>query len=132
MWTVAQIVKYMAIASQLSGLPMVDDIPFVFERPDKEIQKAFCAGNQYCVEVYAYTDVAHQEIHISDSLNGYSRETILVHELTHWLEYKANVNQSNYCEDEHTAYQTETRYMLEYEHKVNPEPAVFHCASWTM
>jgi hypothetical protein len=127
MWTVAEIFQLMAIASQLSGLPLVDDIPFVFEQPDKEIQQAFCAGGKYCTDVYAYTDVAHHEIHISYELNDYSRNTILVHELTHWLEWKADINQSNYCEDERVAYMTESQYMLEYEHKLDPEPTTLKC-----
>lgn len=127
MWTLPEIIKLMTIASQLSGLPMTTDVPPVFEQPDAEVQLLFCKGGRFCVAVYAFTDVHNREIHMSDELGEYSREVILVHELTHWLEWKANVNQHNYCLDERTAYEVEVKYITQYEHREDPEPVVFHC-----
>lgn len=127
MVALSEILRLMLIASQLSGLPMTAEPPLVFEQPDAEVQRAFCKGGQYCVAVYGFTDVSSGEVHISDQLNEYSRETILVHELTHWLEFKAGVNQHNYCMDERTAYEVEVKYLLQYEHRADPEPVTFHC-----
>jgi hypothetical protein len=120
MWTVAEIFKYMAIASQLSSMPMADNIPFVFMDKDAEIQKQVCAYNHdHCTPAYAFMYGPTGEIHIGDELDSYSKETILVHELTHWLQWKAKVNQSDAeaCQNEHLALRTEAQYSLKYEHK---------------
>jgi len=123
-WTVAEIFRLMAITAQLSGLPMAKEIPFVFQEPDAEIQRQYDCGYKYCPAVYAFTDPRSQEIHISDDLGPYSANTVLVHELTHWLEWKAGVNQGNsgQCANERLALNTEAKYSFQYEHKVTEYP----------
>lgn len=124
--TVAEIAQLMVIASRLSGVPMPADgeLPFVFFQTDAEVQQAFCEGGKNCIQVYAFTRAKLKEIHISDSLGPYSQQTIVVHELTHWLQYKAGMNQEGLgggCLNEQLAQATEARYMLEYEHKKDPD-----------
>jgi hypothetical protein len=122
-WTVAEIFRLMAIASQLSGAPMADNIPFVFIDTDDEIQRQVCAYNHiHCVAAYAFMQGGIGEIHLSDDLGPYSKNAVLVHELTHWLEYEANLNQDNGCKDERLALQTEARYTLRYEHIDRHDP----------
>ena len=125
MWTIAEIFKLMAIASQLSGLPMAKEIPFVFVEHDRDIQREVCAyaravdKSAHCSEVYGFMYGKTQEIYISDDLGPYTGNAVLVHELTHWLERQADVNQENPCKNEQLALKTEIAYSLKYEHKVS-------------
>lgn len=125
--SLVEILKLMTIASQLSGVPLPADgnPPFIFFEHNDEVQREFCQGSGNCIQVYAFTRGSISETHISDHLDGYSQQTIVVHELTHWLEYKAGVNAGNgmvaRCLNEKLAQETEAKYMLQYEHKLDPD-----------
>jgi hypothetical protein len=116
--TLAELKALAVIAAQLSGLPMPDaPLPTTYLLPSAIVQAEFCkaANGAKCIEVYAFYRKETNEIYMELDPVPYSRESVLVHELTHWLEYKNHVNQADACLDERMARVIEAIYIRLYE-----------------
>ena len=120
-------------ASHLSGYPVPDDPPDVRFEPHAFFVEHACGGNEcnvvgwYNDESIVYIDERHRRPE-----SGFAA-SLIVHELTHFLQHRSGQFDSTSCEDsvarEREAYDVQNRYIIEALASFNTiRPAATRCA----
>jgi len=104
-------------ASHLSGYPVPDQVPAVRFEPHAFFVEHVCGGNE-CNAVGWYNDqrIIYIDEKYQDDDSGFAT-SLLVHELTHYLQHQSGKFDSHSCEDslarEREAYYVQNNYILE-------------------
>ena len=104
-------------ASYLSGYPVPDQAPIVRFEPHSFFVEHVCGGRE-CNAVGWYND--QRVVYIDDKYrddDGGFASSLLVHELTHYLQHQSGKFDSHSCEDslarEREAYYVQNNYILQ-------------------
>ena len=122
-----KIAELLVIASQLSGRPAPADIrpPAVYELTAQQMADEMCQGKTDECDILGYY-ADDEKIFVRDDGGAHvSKNSIIVHELVHWLQQHNDFGGFSYPHNysrEMQAYFVQTLYIVKIEHK--PDPSI--------
>lgn len=127
----AHVAYLLAIASHLSGYPVPHDAQTaVIELSYVEMAEAACDDHLLGCNILGFYKDGDPAVYVlagGDDANGTDEDSIVVHELTHWLQYR-NGKRGYACPGmlvrEYEAYQTQLKFIVRVEHKADPHLVV--------